>query len=67
VRTGPGEHQSAIADLDRAVPLLNPITTGLFEQFIIVGLLLAHPHNYSDALGRTRQSIAPRDVRRGTT
>src|SRR5215471_1122527 len=55
---------TAMADLDRNAPLMNPITTGLFEQFVMVALLLAHPHNYSEALSRARQSIAPRDVRR---
>ena len=35
-----------------------------FEQFILTGLLLSHPHNYSDALRRLEKPITPRDVRR---
>jgi len=55
---------AALTDLDRPAPLLHPITTGLFEQFVTFGLLLAHPHNYSDALSRPQRWIAPRDVAR---
>jgi len=56
--------RSAMTDLDQTTPLMNSITTSLFEQFVMVGLLLAHPHNYSAALCRPARSIAPRDVRR---
>jgi AraC-like DNA-binding protein len=35
-----------------------------FEQFIITGLLLAHPHNYSEALRQLERAIVPRDVKR---
>ena len=56
--------RSAMSDLDQTTPLMNPITTGLFEQFVMVGLLLTHPHNYSEALSRSARPIAPRDVRR---
>jgi AraC-like DNA-binding protein len=56
--------RAAIADLDQPAPLLNPITMSLFEQFLTTGLLLAHPHSYSEALRRLPQAAAPRDVRR---
>ena len=56
--------RSAMTDLEQAAPLLNPITASLFEEFLTVGLLLAHPHNYSDELHRRGRRIAPRDVRR---
>jgi len=35
-----------------------------FEQVIMTELLLAHGHNYSDALRAAARPIAPRDVRR---
>jgi AraC-like DNA-binding protein len=55
----------AVANLDAADSvLLNPITMGAFEQFIITALLLSHPHNYSNALRRVERPIAPRDIRR---
>lgn len=54
----------AMDDLDWSAPLSNPITTRLFEQFVMIGLLLAHPHNYSGALRRPQRWIAPGDVRR---
>jgi transcriptional regulator GlxA family with amidase domain len=44
--------------------LENPAATGAFEQLILTGLLLSHPHNYSDALRRLQRPIAPRDVKR---
>lgn len=54
----------AVASLDEADSvLLNPITMGAFEQFIMTALLLSHPHNYSDLLRRLEKPIAPRDVR----
>jgi AraC-like DNA-binding protein len=55
---------SAIEDAEHDAALLNPITIGLFEQFLMVGLLIAHPHNYSLALDRPQPRIAPRDVNR---
>ena len=55
----------AVASLNEADSvLLNPITMGAFEQFIMTALLLSQPHNYSDALRRLEKPIAPRDVRR---
>jgi AraC-like DNA-binding protein len=56
--------RSAMADMDQAAPLLNSITAALFEQFVMIGLLLAHPHNYSDRLHRRDGHLAPRGVRR---
>jgi AraC-like DNA-binding protein len=56
--------RATIADLDQSTPLLNPIMMGLFEQFLMTGLLLAHPHTYSDALRRPQRGAAPRDVKR---
>jgi AraC-like DNA-binding protein len=56
--------RSAMTDLEQAASVLNPITASLFEQFVMVGLLLAHPHNYSDKLHPRRCRVGPRDVRR---
>src|SRR5262249_28325800 len=55
---------SAMADFDQNARLMNPITTSLFEQFVMVGLLHAHPHNYTARLCRPQPRIAPRDVKR---
>jgi AraC-like DNA-binding protein len=58
---------NAVSDMEHAGLLLrHPITSGLFEQFIMTALLLAHPHSYSDVLQRLEKSIAPRDVKRAT-
>ena len=55
----------AVASLDEADSvLLNPITMSAFEQFIMTALLVSHPHNYSNTLGRLAKPLAPRDVRR---
>lgn len=35
-----------------------------FEELLITGLLLSHPHNYSEALRRLDRPVAPRDVKR---
>jgi AraC-like DNA-binding protein len=56
--------RAAVADLDQPAPLLNPVTTSLFAQFLMTGLLLAHPHGYSDALHRPQPAVATRDVKR---
>jgi AraC-like DNA-binding protein len=56
--------RSALTDLEQSVPLLNPISANLFEQFVMTGLLLAHPHSYSDRLRRRDSRVAPRGVRR---
>jgi AraC-like DNA-binding protein len=55
----------AVADLQTSGSMLaSAIVMSSFEQFIMTGLLLSHPHNYWDALRRLERSIAPRDVRR---
>jgi transcriptional regulator GlxA family with amidase domain len=56
---------AAVADLEQPdSALLNPITMSMFQQFIMTGLLLSHPHNYLEALRRRARRIAPRDVKR---
>ena len=56
---------AALEDADHDTSVLsNPTTAAAFEQFIITGLLLSHPHNHTDALQRLERSIAPRDVKR---
>jgi AraC-like DNA-binding protein len=55
----------AVADIQQRGSILrDPITLHSFEEFILTGLLLSHPHNYSDALLRADKPIAPRDVKR---
>lgn len=55
----------AAVDLDQPDSVLrNPLATSMFEQLIMTGLLLSHPHNYSDMLRRRERSVAPRDVKR---
>jgi AraC-like DNA-binding protein len=55
----------AIADFDAAHAMFwTPLTIAQFEQFIITDLLLAHPHNYSEALRQLECAIIPRDVKR---
>lgn len=60
-----GYLQMAIADIERPGSVLHqPTVFGIFEQFIMTGLLLHHPHNYSEALRRLDRPVAPRDVKR---
>jgi AraC-like DNA-binding protein len=55
----------AVADIRQGGSILrDPLTLHSFEEFILTGLLLSHPHNYSDQLSRVRQGIAPRDLKR---
>jgi len=55
----------AIADLEEAGSLLrSPIAVGSFEEFILTGLLLSHPHNYSGLLQHRQKPVTPRDVKR---
>jgi AraC-like DNA-binding protein len=55
----------AIADLQSSGSMLaSPIVTSSFEQFIMTGLILSQPHNYTAALRRLDVPILPRDVRR---
>jgi AraC-like DNA-binding protein len=55
----------ALKDFESGGPMTrSPLAMNSAEQFIINELLLAHPHNYSDALHGAVPSIAPRDVKR---
>src|SRR5262249_14523738 len=55
----------AVIDFDqRAATLHNPIMMTSFEQFIMTGLLLAHPHTASEQLRQRERPISPRDVKR---
>jgi transcriptional regulator GlxA family with amidase domain len=57
--------QMAMADIERPGSMLHqPAVRGLFEQFIMTGLLLSQPNNHSEALGRSGPAIVPRDMRR---
>jgi AraC-like DNA-binding protein len=42
----------------------SPATIVQFAEFVVMGLLLYHPHNHSDALRRSAQAIVPRDIKR---
>jgi AraC-like DNA-binding protein len=44
--------------------LWEPSAMARFEELLITGLLLSHPHSYSDALNRLARPVAPRDVKR---
>ena len=55
----------AATDLEHSdAALLDPIMVGMFEQFIVTGLLLSHHHSYSERLHRREKPIAPRDIKR---
>jgi AraC-like DNA-binding protein len=54
----------AAIELEREDWLRDPATARHFAEFIMTGLLLSHPNNYSHALRRRGRRIAPRDVRR---
>jgi AraC-like DNA-binding protein len=55
----------AIADFEQDGPLLgSAIAMTEFQQFILSGLLLSHPHSYSEALRRLERPVAPRAVKR---
>jgi AraC-like DNA-binding protein len=56
---------SAVIELERAGGARwSPTTMIDFSEYILTSLLLCHPHNYSDALGRSARMIMPRDVKR---
>src|SRR5205807_767796 len=44
--------------------LWEPSAMARFEELLVTGLLLSHPHSYSEALRRLAHPVAPRDVRR---
>jgi AraC-like DNA-binding protein len=55
----------AIADLDEAGPEgVGPVMLHMYEQLIVTGLLLGHPNNYTSALQRLENKVAPGDVKR---
>ena len=55
----------AAADFNSSGSILrNPVMISAFEQFIVTGLLLSHPHNYAEALRRLETTVTPRNVRR---
>ena len=55
----------AIAELDDAGPEgMNPVTLGMYEQLIVTSLLLGQPNNYTAALQRLENKVAPGDVKR---
>ncbi len=55
----------AIADLDEAGPAgCSPLMLNMYEQLIVTGLLLNQASNYSEALHRLENKIAPGDVKR---
>jgi AraC-like DNA-binding protein len=55
----------AVCEFDRVDSVLsNAITVSAFEQFVMIGLLLSQPHNFSEALRRLDRPILPRDVKR---
>jgi transcriptional regulator GlxA family with amidase domain len=54
-----------VAEFEHAgTTLWPPIMMAQFEQFIVTGLLLSQPHNYSQALRRLERPIMPRAVKR---
>jgi AraC-like DNA-binding protein len=54
----------AATDLERDGWLGDHLIASRFEDFVMTGLLLSQPNNYSEALRKRAQPIAPRDVRR---
>jgi AraC-like DNA-binding protein len=54
----------AAVDLERDGWFGDPLIAGRFEDFVMTGLLLSQPNNYTQALRKRAQPIAPRDVRR---
>jgi AraC-like DNA-binding protein len=54
----------AAADLERDGWFGDLVIAARFEDFVMTGLLLSQPNNYTQALRKRAQPIAPRDVRR---
>jgi AraC-like DNA-binding protein len=55
----------AVTDFDQSGSILqNPVTLSSFEEFVLTGLLLSHPHNYTGLLSRSNKPAVPRDVKR---
>jgi AraC-like DNA-binding protein len=60
-----GHVRAGIEDFEQSDSLLrHPVTLQAFEQFLVLGLLLHHEHNYSEALARPVPAVASRDVKR---
>jgi AraC-like DNA-binding protein len=54
-----------IADLDEAGPEgVSPVMLTMYEQLLVTGLLLGQPNNYTAALQRLENKVAPGDVKR---
>jgi AraC-like DNA-binding protein len=54
-----------IADLDEVGPRgIGSVATNLYEQLLVTGLLLGQPNNYTTALQRLDNKVAPGDVKR---
>jgi AraC-like DNA-binding protein len=54
----------AAAELARDGWLGDPLIASRYEDFVMTGLLLSQPNNYSQALHRRARPLTPRDVRR---
>jgi AraC-like DNA-binding protein len=54
----------AVTEFDREGPLWSPLVAAQFEQYLMTGLLLSQPNNYTRLLRVRERPIAPRDVRR---
>ncbi len=54
-----------IADLDEAGPAgIGSVMLNMYEQLLVTGLLLGQPNNYTAALERLENKVAPGDVKR---
>jgi AraC-like DNA-binding protein len=54
-----------IAELDAAgAARANPLTLSIYEQLLVTALLLGQPSNYTTALARLENRVAPGDVKR---
>ena len=54
----------AVSELECKDSMLwEPWALARFEELLIIGLLLSHPHNYTEALRRLHRPVAPRDVK----
>jgi AraC-like DNA-binding protein len=55
----------AIADLDEVgLDGVGPVTINMYEQLLVTALLLGQPNNYTTALQRLENKVAPGDVKR---
>jgi AraC-like DNA-binding protein len=57
--------RAGIEDFEHSDSLLrHPLALRAFEEFLVLGLLLHHEHNYSALLARPTPAVASRDVKR---